>query len=610
MYIAVVALATACGLFYHLGAPRLWDRDEPRNARCAAEMLERGEWIVPTFNGELRAHKPALLYWLMLGSYHVLGVSEFSARLPSALLGIATTVLTYLLGARLFSRRAGLWGALALATSLSFTLAGRAATPDAALLACVTAALAVYVHVAFPKEHDGGALTMHDAWHWRGLPRRWFGWAAVYAVLGLAMLAKGPVGVVLPVAIIGLFLLLANRQAAGEADGARQSGDAANPSRFGAWLAPFHPEHILTTAFRMRPLLLVAMLALVAGPWYVAVHLKTGGAFTEEFFFKHNLERATSAMEGHRGPVVYYVLAMFVGMFPWSILALPVAVEVRHWLRAGDRWRLGITFALCWAALWIAAFSLVSTKLPSYILPAYPALALLIGAFVDRYLAGAAIAARRWLPWAIGSLGLVGAGLAVALPVAMHKLMPGDEVLGWLGAIPIAAAAAAWWSHRTARPLGTAVSLAAGSLAFCLALFGVAQVRIDRHQVSEDLLAAIGALDEPSGDRPAISGPQEVRAAPPSLAAFRDLEPSFVFYADRMIPTFEDAASADAFLRGDGARYLVLNGESLAELEPLPQGIAVVARRAKFLKSGETLVLGRTSPSTARIATRVRDRAN
>ena len=91
-----------------LGGPRLWDRDEPRNAACAREMLERGDWVVPTFNAELRVLKPVMKYWLMISAYKVFGVNEFAARFWSAVFALATVWATYFIGRRLFDASAGL----------------------------------------------------------------------------------------------------------------------------------------------------------------------------------------------------------------------------------------------------------------------------------------------------------------------------------------------------------------------------------------------------------------------------------------------------------------------------------------------------------------------
>src|SRR5688572_21932494 len=142
-------------MFTNLGGPRLWDRDEPRNAGCAVEMLQRGDVIVPTFNAKLRTHKPVLLYWCIMSAYSVLGVSEFSARLPSALCAVGSTLCTWFIGRRLFGPQAGVWAAIALATSLMFGVAGRAATPDSVLIFCTTLATAIYVGGTFRPRFDG-----------------------------------------------------------------------------------------------------------------------------------------------------------------------------------------------------------------------------------------------------------------------------------------------------------------------------------------------------------------------------------------------------------------------------------------------------------------------
>lgn len=159
-----------CGLvfFVNLGGPRLWDRDEPRNAGCAVEMMERGDWIVPMFNSELRVHKPVLLYWFMMSAYALFGVSEFAARFWSAVFGLGTVLATYHIGRRLFSAQTGLWAAVILPSCIMFPVAARAATPDSVLIFFTTLATLVYVHGAFPPLH--GTFLAHAG---RCVP---FGW--------------------------------------------------------------------------------------------------------------------------------------------------------------------------------------------------------------------------------------------------------------------------------------------------------------------------------------------------------------------------------------------------------------------------------------------------
>ena len=101
--LALISFVAVLVMFTNLGGPRLWDRDEPRNAGCAHEMLLRGDWITPVFNAELRAHKPVLLYWLTMSAYTVLGVNEFSARFWSAVLAVGTVFCTYCARTEAFS---------------------------------------------------------------------------------------------------------------------------------------------------------------------------------------------------------------------------------------------------------------------------------------------------------------------------------------------------------------------------------------------------------------------------------------------------------------------------------------------------------------------------
>ena len=167
-----VVVATALVVFFTLlGRPYLWDEDEPKNAECAREMLEAGNWTVPQFNYELRTDKPILLYWLMLAAYQVGGVSEFTARFWSAALAVGTTLLTYHLGRRLYGGSVGLWSGLAMATCLMFAVSGRAATPDSTLIFCITLTLGA------PRSASGNTVPSAtapsgDACTFPNLPRR------------------------------------------------------------------------------------------------------------------------------------------------------------------------------------------------------------------------------------------------------------------------------------------------------------------------------------------------------------------------------------------------------------------------------------------------------
>src|SRR5262245_30950113 len=293
----LLLVAWAALSLVNLGGPSLWDIDEGNNAAAAREMLESGNWVVPTFNYELRVDKPALLYWLQIAAYQTFGVNEFAARLPSALAALAAVLLTYELGRRMFGRVVGLLGGVVLASAVFFCAAAHFANPDALLNAWTLLALFCF---------------------WRGHLRggNWFVPAGI--AMGLAVLAKGPVGFVLPSAVIGVYLLWSRQ---------------------------------LRRLLDRRLFFGVLMLALVALPWYVLVGVETRANFLRGFFLTHNVGRFLSPMESHSGPIYYYLVVLLVGLAPWSVF-----LGLAGW----DAWRSGrdqevrpseraaIRFLACW----------------------------------------------------------------------------------------------------------------------------------------------------------------------------------------------------------------------------------------------------------------------
>ena len=200
-YALGIVLVAAAGVFFaNLGGPRLWDRDEPRTAGCAAEMLQRGDWVTPVFNDELRSHKPVMLYWLMMSSYSVFGVNEFAARFWSAALALLTVMMTYGIGRRLLGHREGVWSAIALSTTLMFDVAARAATPDSTLIFFSTLAIWLFVVGAFRPVVG----KQEPAWRRNDFcyPGRWWQVALMFVAMSGGVLTKGPVGLVLPTAVL------------------------------------------------------------------------------------------------------------------------------------------------------------------------------------------------------------------------------------------------------------------------------------------------------------------------------------------------------------------------------------------------------------------------
>jgi 4-amino-4-deoxy-L-arabinose transferase-like glycosyltransferase len=583
-------LITAVIMLTNLGGTRLWDRDEPRNAGCAAEMLARGDWIVPVFNGELRTHKPVLLYWLILAAYQLFGINEFAARLPSALAAIGTALCTCELGRHFVSARAGLWAGIAVATSLMFGVAGRAATPDSLLIFWSTLAVTCFALGIDPDGKPNSALDECSGPVVVSRKRA----ICVFAAMGMAALAKGPVGVVLPTATIGLFQVLATTV---------KPASRSNP--WLRWLLAISqrltPRRLFRAALSLRPITALVVVCGVAVPWYVWVGLRTDGEFLRGFFWEHNLGRALQTMEGHRGNVLFYPVTMLAGLFPWSVFAAPLVLDAVRNVRQTDHGRpqRGYLLATCWIAVYLGIFSLAKTKLPSYVTPTYPAVALCVGTFVDRWLSGQVTGtiSRRWLEAACCVLACVGLVFLVAIPLVLWARLPEESWLGAIGLVPLIGGLAAWWSVRrdcSRQAVGWVAAVAAG---FATLLFALGADRVDRHQQYDRVLSAI-----------------EGHTSQPRVAAFACLEPSWVFYGGRPIdeitqgnvgPTHAPwiaineqwspkpiVSMADVAARGEDALILTTRQHLEEARRHLPGNFSVLASTPLFLKDDELVLLG------------------
>lgn len=613
----VVAIA-ALVLLANLGSATLFDEDEPKNAACGAEMFARGDWIVPTFNHELRTDKPVLLYWLMLSSYHALGVNELAARLPSALLAIGSVLMVYHLGRLLYRPQVGLWAAIILSTSLMFDVVGRASTPDSTLIFFITASALVFVRgVAGPTGwlsvagECSAARTVNKAItaaphgdtiaDWRAyIPQSLGWWIAMYALLGLAVLAKGPVGVVLPIGVLTLFLLVMARDPRSATRQATDPPTWRSRVRDALWAAIdcFHPVRVAQVLWALRPLTGIAVVALVALPWYVAVGLETDGQWLAGFLGKHNVNRFLQPLEGHRGTIFYHPVVVHITFFPWSVLLLLTVVTWWRRVREDAAMRASDLFVGCWVAAYFVFFSLCRTKLPNYVLPAYPALALATGAFLDRWIANPQEVSRRLVALALGTYVCVGVGLVIVLPIVAYILLPGEALLGLIGLIPLVGGALAWRyvsRENTVMRENTAMrdnvaaavrTLMVMGVSFAVALFSVGAVRVARHQTSAEFASLVR---------------QQVDSSP-DWATLNYFEPSLVFYSGRQVRRFETVDALNQFVATARNPVLVVRDRELAQVrEPLPAGYREIARQRRFLRRYDVVLLARTS-SVARTA--------
>jgi len=307
-----------------LGAAPLIDPDEGRYAEIPREMLVRGDFVTPTLNYVKYFEKPPLLYWVNAGSMAIFGQNEFAARLPSALSGLFTVLLTYLAGRRLFNRRTAVTGALILGSCAAFLFQSRIILTDMLLTFCLSAALFSFLLAVRSSER-----------HRTNLYRLFF------ICCGLAVLTKGLIGIVLPGGIIFWYLLLGRR-----------------------W-------QILKEIPWFSGLLLFA---LVTVPWFILVS-QANPEFPHFFFIREHFQRYTSTIHRRSQPFWFFLPILLLTMLPWSFF-LPGSLGKAWQQRHSDR---GTTlFLLLWPLVIILFFSLSSSKLIPYILPTFPPLSLLV----------------------------------------------------------------------------------------------------------------------------------------------------------------------------------------------------------------------------------------
>ena len=567
---AWIIAAAALVFFTNLGATALWDEDEPIYATCAREMLQRNDWVVPRFNGTLFPEKPPLMFWTMIAGFKVFGINEFGSRVGSAILGILTALATYHLGRRLFSAKVGLWAGLIIPATFIFTVSARAATVDCAL-ALVTL-LSVYCFVLSeagkiaPLPVGDGAI--------RDCLRGWFWLALMYACFGVAVLAKGPIGLLLPAAGIGFYVMVVNHLR--RIDAKPRTRMRNRGLRGLVWTAGLvNPLNFLRSLWQLRPLTGCVVVLLVAAPWYILVDQRTHGEFTAQFFSMFNLRPFSQPFLGHRGPFWYHLPVLLIGFFPWSVFMGPTLIDWTQRIRQRHPWWPAYLLLACWSAAFFIFWSICKTKLPHYLLPIYPALALATAAFVDHWLAEPAILGRRsvWIAWGITIV--VGLGFVGAFPILATLFLPGEGSIGLVGLILTVGGGVSLYLVQHQRRLPGMVVFAATAVLFITAIFGFAALRIDRHQNARALLAKIHA-DSPGQ---------------PTLMAYRFLQKSYVYYAGRPVDYYQDAEALHRRL--DSKTGYVFSNERYGEelMRQYPGEFEVLVRQRRFLHAGDVLVL-------------------
>ncbi len=355
----------------NLGTLPLMDRDEPRFSESSREMRERGDLLIPYFNGKERFDKPPLFYWCQIASYRLSGENDFAARFPSSLAAAITALLVFGFGSRLGGRKTGFWAAVIFTLSVQTLVLARAATTDMLLALFYT-------------------LSLWSAWELM-TKKSLFWWILLYAGTALGFLTKGPVAL-LPYLSIFIFLRRANVKSE----------------------KLFFLPGILFSA------LLVAL-------WAVPALLRTNGAYFQVGIGRHVLERSVAPLEHHGArnlsgyilTLPFYLVTFFVSFFPWSLRSFSITAGLK---KHGQDTELN--YLVCQVLCVFAVFTLLRTKLPHYTFPAFPALSILWA----RLWVKENLSTRRWT---CAACFMVGASLLASLvlfPWASHYL-PSRELV-------------------------------------------------------------------------------------------------------------------------------------------------------------------------------------
>jgi len=310
--------------FVNLGQWDLWNPDEPRYAQVSKEMVNRGDWILMHLNGKVYAEKPPLFFWAVaVSSFLMNGFNSFSARLPSALFGTLTVLLTFFLGKKLYCSRTGFLSGLVLATSVEFAYLTTRANIDATLTFFTTASLLCFV-----------------TWYY---DRKWVPLYGFYVAMALATLTKGPVGFLLPL-LVGLVYLAVER----DWQGIR----------------------------KMRLVSGLLLLVVIVLCWYLPAVLRGGRSYLNYTLFHQTIDRYAEGWS-HVRPFYYYFLNFPVDFLPWMVF-LPAAFVSLYRKRQGEK-RREFLLLMVWFVVIFLFFSLSKGKRELYLLPLYPAASLMVG---------------------------------------------------------------------------------------------------------------------------------------------------------------------------------------------------------------------------------------
>ena len=586
LFVAAVAIVVLASGF--IGMP-FWDEDEPRFAAIAQTMVETGNWTVPLFNGELAVDKPVLMHWCMAACFSIFGMNEIAARLPAALAALLTSLALLRLGTRCFSTATGIVAALAYLGCLLVAIESHAATPDSILVALSTWATLLLVEPFLLDRRHPIDSTKQDVQTSNASSVSV--WHAVLAgsLLGLGVLCKGPIGYIGPLVVVMGWVWFAQCLSHVK----EQPAGLQLKEQLLSTLRHFFSHGIpaaLHTVQQTRFIIVTVAAILVAAPWYVSVGVQTDWEWTKGFFFVHNVGRFVAPMERHSGGLLFHPLTMLVGFYPWSCF-LPLAIFATT-RQLWKTWRQGqdpliesaqapvLSLLLLWMSVWIGGFSLAATKLPNYIMPAYPAAALLVAALAMEAVKRSAWLYPRWMGIGVGGIAFGGIATSVTILVGSFYGLNGSEPAAIIGLIPLAGAFWLAWRSRQQPAYAVTAMVFLGLLYSSLAV-GPTAAWISR---ANTLPVLIGEAHAHAGGHARIG-------------AYSQITPNLVYYAKGIVqqwsPDSARAQNAATFLSTGPDAVLVIPENQFHELSSfLPETAGVIGRARPLFKNQDFLLVG------------------
>ena len=341
--ILILVVVYALLWFGTLNYRHLIPSDEGRYAEIAREMLVTGDWVTPRYNGYKYFEKPPLQIWATATAFNIFGVGDWQARLWTALTGFLTIVFIGFTGARIYSSRAGWLAAVALASSPMWVIGGHINSLDMGLSAFLVAALCSLL-----LAQTSSNKTYSRNWMW-----------ACWAFMALATLSKGIIGIAIPGMVFAVYSIT-------------------------AWNWKIWKRlHIISGS--------ILFLAITA-PWFVLI-AQRNPEFLEFFFIHEHLQRFTQTAHSRAGPIYFFLPLLLLGFLPW-IAQVPGAIA-QTWRERNREFSSGWLLT-CWFVVILGFFSISQSKLPGYIIPLFPALALIVGSQLDRNLGSSNSLSLPW----------------------------------------------------------------------------------------------------------------------------------------------------------------------------------------------------------------------